>query len=59
MSELGISFGSQIYVISQRGWSGLYTVTDGGVPYGTIDIFLENYSSLPSWGVENGIKISY
>jgi 3D (Asp-Asp-Asp) domain-containing protein len=59
MASLGISFGSQIYLVSQKGWSGWYTVTDTGVDHGTVDIFLENYSELPWWGVERGIAIVY
>ncbi|MDR0851068.1 MAG: hypothetical protein LBN36_01095, partial [Clostridiales Family XIII bacterium] len=59
MAELGLTWGSVIYVTSQRGWSGWYTVTDGGPEYGTVDIFLENYSELPWWGVERGVVVSY
>ena len=59
MAELGLSYGQLIYVVSQRGWSGWYTITDTGCSHGTIDIFLENYSTLPWWGVERGVAIAY
>jgi hypothetical protein len=58
MADLGLSFGSRVYIVSQRGWSGSYIVTDVCPTYGTIDIFVADRSSIPRWGVETGISIT-
>jgi hypothetical protein len=56
MNNMGISFGQQIYINSNRGWSGWYTVTDICGTAGTIDIYTEG--SIPTWGTESGVSIS-
>jgi len=56
VADLGLRHGDEIYVKSNRGWSGFYRITDSGCAYGTIDIYID-YKDLPHWGVEYGVKI--
>jgi len=56
VADLGLKRGDEIFVLSRKGWSGFYRITDSGCAYGTIDIYV-NYSDIPSYGVENGVKI--
>ena len=56
VADLGLKRGDEIFVRSNRGWSGFYTITDSGCAYGTIDIYID-YKDLPSWGAENGAMI--
>jgi len=56
VADLGLKNGDEIYVISQKGWSGYYTITDCGCAYGTIDIYV-NRGDIPSWGVEQNVQI--
>ena len=56
VADLGLKRGDEIYVISQKGWSGYYTITDSGCAYGTIDIYV-NRGDIPSWGVEYDVRI--
>ena len=56
VADLGLKRGDEIYVISQKGWSGYYTITDSGCAYGTIDIYV-NRKDIPSWGVEYNVQI--
>jgi len=56
VADLGLKRGDEIYVKSNRGWSGFYRITDSGCAYGTIDIYID-YKDLPHWGVEYGVKI--
>ena len=56
VADLGLKLGDEIYVISQKGWSGYYRITDCGCAYGTIDIYV-NRSDIPSWGVEHDVRI--
>jgi len=56
VADLGLKRGDEIFVMSNKGWSGFYKITDNGCAYGTIDIYID-YADLPSWGVEYGVKI--
>ena len=56
VADLGLKKGDEIYVVSQKGWSGYYTITDAGCAYGIIDIYV-NRSDIPSWGVEYDVTI--
>ena len=56
VADLGLKRGDEIFVRSNRGWSGFYKITDSGCAYGTIDIYID-YKDLPSWGAENGAMI--
>ena len=56
VAALGLKKGDEIYVISKKGWSGYYRITDHGCAYGTIDIYV-NRSDIPSWGVEYDVEI--
>ena len=56
VADLGLSRGDDIFILSNKGWSGFYTITDSGCAYGTIDIYV-NRSDIPSYGIENGVRI--
>ena len=56
VADLGLKKGDTIYVISKKGWSGYYTITDHGCAYGTIDIYVL-WEDIPSWGVEYDVEI--
>jgi len=56
VADLGLKRGDEIYVKSNRGWSGFYKITDSGCAYGTIDIYV-NRGDIPHWGVEYGVRI--
>ena len=56
VADLGLKRGDEIFVLSNKGWSGFYTITDSGCAYGTIDIYV-NSSDIPSYGIENGVMI--
>ena len=56
VADLGLKRGDEIYVKSQKGWSGYYKITDSGCAYGTIDIYV-NRADIPSWGVEYDVEI--
>ena len=56
VAALGLKKGDEIYVISQKGWSGYYTITDHGCAEGIIDIYV-NRADIPHWGVEYGVEI--
>ena len=56
IAELGLKKGDEIYVRSSKGWSGIYTITDHGCAYGTIDIYVDQ-GDIPSWGVELDVEI--
>ena len=56
VEDLGLKRGDEIFVKSRKGWSGLYTITDSGCAYGTIDIYV-NQADIPSWGVEYDAEI--
>ena len=54
--DLGLRKGDVIFIRSNKGWSGFYTITDSGCAYGTIDIYIEQ-ENIPSYGVEYNVKI--
>ncbi len=56
VADLGLKRGDEIFVRSNKGWSGFYKITDSGCAYGTIDIYV-NRSDIPSYGVEYGVQI--
>ena len=56
VADLGLKRGDEIFVLSRKGWSGFYKITDSGCAYGTIDIYV-NRSDIPHWGVEYGVEI--
>lgn len=56
VADLGLRRGDEIYIKSNKGWSGFYKITDSGCAYGIIDIYV-NRSDIPSYGVEYGVKI--
>ena len=56
VADLGLRRGDEIFVKSNRGWSGYYKITDSGCAYGTIDIYVNSWE-IPSWGVEYGATI--
>jgi len=56
VADLGLKYGDEIFVISRKGWTGFYRITDSGCAYGTIDIYV-NSRDIPSWGVENDVRI--
>ena len=56
VADLGLKRGDEIYVKSNKGWSGFYRITDSGCAYGTIDIYV-NSTDIPHWGVEYGVQI--
>ena|GEM_PF-2223708 len=56
VADLGLKRGDEIFIRSNKGWDGFYTITDCGCAYGTIDIYV-NRSDIPSYGVENGVEI--
>jgi hypothetical protein len=56
MQELGLALGSEIVILSNRGWAGWYTVGDTGCNHGIIDIFVAP-GNIPWYGVEDGVQI--
>ena len=58
VADLGLKKGSEIFVKSNKGWSGFYTITDSGCAYGTIDIYVKS-EDIPSYGVEYGVEILF
>jgi len=56
VEDLGLKRGDEIFVLSRKGWSGFYRITDSGCDYGTIDIYV-NREDIPSWGVEYEAEI--
>ena len=56
VADLGLKRGDMIYVKSNKGWSGFYTITDSGCAYGTIDIYVAP-GEIPSYGVEYDVEI--
>ena len=56
VEDLGLKRGDEIFVKSNKGWSGFYKITDSGCAYGTIDIYVDR-SDIPSWGVEYDVTI--
>ena len=56
VADLGLRKGSEIFVRSNKGWSGFYTITDSGCAYGTIDIYVER-GGVPWYGVEYNVQI--
>ena len=56
VADLGLNRGDEIFVMSGKGWSGFYKITDSGCAYGTIDIYV-NTGDIPSWGVEYNARI--
>ncbi|MCL2111671.1 MAG: hypothetical protein FWH32_05425 [Clostridiales bacterium] len=56
IADLGLKMGDQIFVMSRRGWSGFYTITDTGCAYGTVDIYV-NRSDIPHWGIEHNVGV--
>ena len=56
ISDLGLRKGDQIFVRSNKGWSGFYTIADTGCEYGTIDIYIEQ-GGVPWYGVEHNVQI--
>ena len=56
VEDLGLKKGDEIYVISNKGWSGFYKITDHGCAYGTIDIYVAP-GEIPSYGVEYDVEI--
>jgi len=57
MAEMGIGYGTEVYVISGRGYSGVWRVVDTGCAYGTIDLFVPR-GTIPRWGVERGVRLA-
>ena len=55
-ADLGLRHGDEIFVKSNRGWSGFYKITDSGCAYGTIDIYVKR-DRIPSYGVEYDVTI--
>ena len=58
VADLGLRRGDEIYVVSNKGWSGFYRITDSGCAYGTIDIYV-NQGDIPSYGVEYNVGILF
>ena len=56
VADLGLHRGDEIFIKSEKGWSGFYKITDCGCAYGTIDIYV-NRADIPSYGVERNVNI--
>ena len=56
VADLGLKRGDEIYIKSNKGWTGIYKITASGCAYGTIDIYVAP-GDIPSYGVEYNVTI--